>query len=147
MSLRRKIISAIMIVFGLVMVGGAIIQISEGTSKYPLGTDLVVMTLFGILPASVGVWFLVEGSKAVKRKASNETEISLLKQAQTQDGRITITEAAVAIQQSISEAKTVLDKMQSKGIFEIAITENGTLVYVICESLDYIKPKKGTDLV
>lgn len=147
MSLRRKIGSILMICWGILLTGGALISIDKGDYDNSLATELVLMSLFGVLPLVAGVWFFWDGQRKAKSAKINHTQVSLLRHAQTANGRITITEAALVLGQSVSSAKSILDEMQSKGIFEIAITDEGTLEYVICQTLDRIEPQEGSSYV
>ncbi len=147
MSLIRKIGAILLIGFGVVITGGVLIGLDKGDYENSLATELVLMCLFGVFPLAVGIWILWDGQRKAKTAQINQTQVSLLKRAQAANGRITITEAALVLGQSVSNAKTILDEMQSKGIFEIAITDEGTLEYVICQTLDRIKPEEGTSYV
>ncbi len=147
MSLRRKIGAILMVCWGALMTGGALINIDKGDYENSLVTELVLMSLFGVLPLIIGAWLLWDGVRKAKTTQINQIQVTLLKQAQASNGRITITEAALVLKKSIGEAKAVLDEMQSKSIFEIAITDDGTLEYVICQTLDHIKPQEGSSYV
>jgi putative Mn2+ efflux pump MntP len=143
----KKISSVILIIFGLLMIAGMILNRDNGTSKNSLAADLVMVVIVGLVPLLTGIFMIRSANQNKKRTTINQTEVAVLRQAQAQEGRITIAEAALSLQTSIAEAKEVLDKMQSNSIFEIALTEDGTLIYQINQSLNRIKPEKGTNLV
>ncbi len=143
----KKISSVILIIFGLLMIAGMILGRDHGTSKNSLAADLVMVVIVGLVPLLTGIFMIRSANQNKKRTTINQTEVAVLRQAQAQEGRITIAEAALSLQTSIAEAKEVLDKMQSNSIFEIALTEDGTLIYQINQSLNRIKPEKGTNLV
>ncbi len=147
MSLRRKIGAILMVCWGIVMTGGAVINIDKGEYDNSLAAELFMVSLIGVLPLVVGTWLLWDGARRAKTAQIDQTQVTLLKHAQASNGRITITEAALVLKQSVADAKAALDEMQSKGIFEIAITDEGTLEYVICQTLDRIKPEKGSSYV
>ncbi len=139
----KKIGYNLLICFGLVMIAGAIIQIDKGESKNSLLVDLILVSIFGILPIFFGFRMLGNIKTQAKRNQNNEVESILIREAQSNGGKITIAEAVIALKKSLTETKIILDKMQAQSIFEIALSDDGTLYYVICQILDSNESKSG----
>ena len=147
MEIIKKIGAVLLIGFGMMMIAGMIINQGNGKSENSLVADLALAGIFGAVPITLGIWIIRNDIHKKKQSLNNQTEVALLRKAQSQDGHITIAEAALTLAVSVTEAKTALDKMQSNGIFEIAITDDGTLIYQISQSIDHTKMKNGTNFV
>lgn len=147
MSITTKFFAVVLIVFGLLITGGVIIQIDEGTYENSLLSELMLMSLFGLLPLAIGAGMFWYDFSEARKKNITEKQVRLLQKAQSSGGKITISEAAVALQVSINEAKEQLDDLQAKGIFEIAISQEGTLEYIIAQELGHVKMRKGSRYV
>ncbi|GAB4398387.1 MAG: hypothetical protein OHK0053_16960 [Microscillaceae bacterium] len=78
---------------------------------------------------------LYQQQKSSKRKALGQAQATLLRYAQQQN-RITIAEATVALNAPLEIAKKTLDEMHARNIFELALSEEGTLVYIINPTYD-----------
>lgn len=132
MSFRRRIGAILMICWGVLMLGGSILVIDKDTRNGDFNADTIIIALvLGLLPLYVGMWLLWEGIRDAKVAKINKNQEKLIAHAQASNGKITITEAALAIQEPITSTKALLDKMHSMGVFKIDISEEGTLEYVL----------------
>ncbi|NJL14231.1 MAG: hypothetical protein HC913_15290 [Microscillaceae bacterium] len=136
MSLLKKIIASVLIGFGALLTIGAIVNLEEGKGDTGPFSTLAIWLLFGLAPLSVGILMLYQQQKSSKRKAMGQAQATLLRYAQKQQNRITIAEATVALNAPLELAKKTLDEMQARNIFELALSDEGTLVYIINPTYD-----------
>ncbi len=137
MSFRRKITATLMIIWGMLMVGGSILVIEDEVNNNIFNADIIIILLMlGVLPLFLGVWLLWEGNRNAKATKIAQNQENLLAHARASQGKITITEAALVLKKSIAEAKAALDELHAKEIFEIEISQEGALEYVLRQKLD-----------
>jgi hypothetical protein len=99
--------------------------------------------LVGIMVFSVGVlvacgsllWRMLRptpsgsgASRPARTDADREREV--LRLAEIEHGRLTVTETAARCDLTIAEAKEALDRLAAQQAAEIQVTQNGVLVYV-----------------
>ena len=135
MSTFKKVLAVLMIIFGMMIVGGVIISQDDPNRKSSLSSDIVVGIMFGVVPLVSGIYLFRKTSEKIEQRADNKNQVALLQYAKAHQNKITITEAALCLSCSVGEAKGFLDELQLKSVFEIELTEEGTLVYVLNPTL------------
>lgn len=135
MGVLKKMIAIVLIGFGALFTIGTVANLEEGTHDAGPFSTLAVWLLFGLAPLVIGILMLYQQQKSSKRKALGQAQATLLRYAQQQN-RITIAEATVALNAPLEIAKKTLDEMHARNIFELALSEEGTLVYIINPTYD-----------
>ncbi len=129
-DILAKILAVCICFFGAFVILGAIANI---TNPDPLKNDLVAYTfmglVLGIVPCVLSIWWFISVSKNVKKRQLNEYTGAILRYAQSQEGKITVQEIAVHLNIPFEKASNLLNEMQTKGIFELQLTEKGAYVY------------------
>ncbi len=128
----------LLILFGLFMFSGAIINISRGTSS--LAETIGLLLPFAVAPIAGG-GLLIRSHFTAKRKAlqdkqkvlQEQQEREIIRLAQKRSGRLTIPEIAADTSLSTSEAEDVMKEMTSKGYVDMQVTEAGVIVYEFYE--------------
>ncbi len=131
----KKVVVVLMIIFGMMIVGGVIVSQDDPNRKSSLSSDIVVGIMFGVVPLVSGIYLFRKTSKKLELSADNKNQVALLQYAKAHQNKITIAEAALCLSCSVAEAKKMLDELQLKSVFEIELTEEGTLVYVLNATL------------
>ncbi|MBI2759829.1 MAG: hypothetical protein HYX51_00175 [Chloroflexi bacterium] len=93
---------------------------------------LLGLLVFFLGTGAGGVFLAVKNYRARPAGAPEtdfEQEQRILALAQYRGGRLTIAEVAVSCQMSIAESKQRLDRMRGQGVAEIALMDDGVLVY------------------
>ncbi len=70
------------------------------------------------------------------KKRLNDSEV--IKLAAATGGKLTAAVLCMETDISIDQAKTMLDALQEKGVFEVQVTENGSIVYELID-MDLLK--------
>jgi len=135
MPILKKVFAVLMIIFGMMIVGGVIINQDDPHKKSSLASDIVLGVMFGVVPLVLGIYLFRKTSRKLEVSTDNKNQVALLQYAKAHQNKITIAEAALCLSSSVSEAKKLLDELQLKSIFEIELTEEGTLVYVLNATL------------
>lgn len=114
-------------VFGLIMILGGIMNLSDGTDQV---ADLWLVLGLGVLPlaASLGVALRVFKRAGHRRREAVERQI--LDLARQGDGRLTAPEIAHATDLTLEEAKAMLDHFHLAGHCQTDIDPHGNLRYV-----------------
>jgi hypothetical protein len=96
-------------------------------------TGVLLGLLVFFLGTGAGGVFLAVKSYRPRPQGAPETEFEreqrVLALAQYRGGRLTIADVAVSCQMSIAESKQRLDRMRQQGVAEIALMDDGVLVY------------------
>ncbi len=125
-----KILAVCICFFGAIIILGAIANI---TNPDPLKNDPVGYTFMGlalgVAPCVLGVWWFISVGKSAKKRKLAEYTNAILRYAQNQEGKITVQEIAVHLNIPFEKASNLLNEMQTKGIFELQLTEKGAYVY------------------
>lgn len=135
MSTFKKVLAVLMIIFGMMMIAGTILNREEAVQKNSLSSDIVVGIMFGVVPLVSGIYLFRKTNKKLELSADNKNQVALLQYAKAHQNKITIAEAALCLSCSVAEAKKLLDELQLKSVFEIELTDEGTLVYVLNATL------------
>ncbi|WP_289140611.1 hypothetical protein [uncultured Brevibacillus sp.] len=122
----QYIAGAIILLFGLIMIIGAIA--SEQT-KLTVTKDLVLFLLLGILPALLGGWLLFTARKNSKLRRLDALENLVLQIASRYGGNLTAAELAMNSKLSITQANEVLERFAKQNVAYLKISNNGTYVY------------------
>lgn len=131
MQLFSKFIAGFLVVFGVVMLAGAIININEGTSSTKLSTDLMLIPIFALLPMFGGAyWLYAINTKQRKEQIANEQRI-ILSLAAKLGGKISILDVAQHTPISQAQAQKHLNELQKIGVVDLRVTESGEILYEI----------------
>lgn len=105
---------------------------SDASLAAPATMAAVLITI--VLPAAGGVYLLGFGGR--RRSARMEAlrqrtiDAEILRLAAREGGRLTASEVAVALALSPEAAKGALDALMHREVADIAVSEDGVLVYV-----------------
>jgi hypothetical protein len=121
--------SIILILFGLTMILGAILKLAEGDPKYSYTSNLAMLIIVGILPASMGCILIYNTIKKNRNSEKDRLENTILKLAKENNGKLTASDVAMNTSLSVEESKNYLDSLCIKGIVELFISESGISVY------------------
>ena len=125
-----KILAVCVSAFGAFMMLGAIANITDPQPKQhdTLGYLFVGFAL-GLVPCALGVWWFISVGKSAQKRKLEERTGAILRYAQDQEGKITVQEIAVHLNIPFEQASNLLNEMQTKGIFELQLTDKGAYVY------------------
>jgi hypothetical protein len=123
------VLGALLIVFGVVIIAGALMEWFDHTSKNSLGTDITALVLFGIAPAAIGFVLCLHMILSTRRRRFVAYENVILAMAAQRNQRVTAAEVAVETQLLLAEAQRVLDHYCEKGTAQIEISKTGVKVY------------------
>ena len=123
------VVAVLLSAFGIVMLAGVCIGILEGTSNYSLVTDVLLTTLFGILPIVSSVRLYKRIRQAVARRMVEDSEKIVLQLAQQHHGTLTVVDVAANSALTVEQAKETLDQLNLKSFNEMDVSETGTIVY------------------
>ena len=132
MTVNEKLqvgVAVLLGVFGIVILAGVCIGVLEGTSKYSLGTDLLLTILFGILPIVYGIVLYKRVKQAVTRRTVEDSEKVVLQLAKKRRGLLTVAEVAANSALTLEQAKETLDQLNIKGFNEMDVSDAGIIVY------------------
>ena len=125
----QVVVAVLLGVFGIVILAGVCIGVLEGTSKYSLGTDLLLTILFGILPIVYGIVLYKRVKQAVTRRTVEDSEKVVLQLAKKRRGLLTVAEVAANSALTLEQAKETLDQLKIKGFNEMDVSDAGIIVY------------------
>jgi hypothetical protein len=119
----------LLLLFGLTMITGTLIEWFDHTSKHALATDLTIFILLGALPFVGGVIICRRVILAVRRRRFERYETEILTLAKKMDRRLTAAEVAAHTELPLAEAHRLLDHYCVKGIAKLEISDSGVKVY------------------
>ncbi|MCS6834200.1 MAG: hypothetical protein NZ521_11545, partial [Flammeovirgaceae bacterium] len=99
-------------------------KIQEDISGY-----LVILLFIGIIPMSIGVFFLKKASKKEKKIREEEIEVTLVQLAHSKKGEISAHDVVMHMKITTEKAKQMLEDLYLKGIFDIEVTDDGNVKY------------------
>ncbi len=86
---------------------------------------------FTLLPFLGGTLIYVRARIVRTKDKDKDLEINVMKLAMKRGGKITVTEASVALKQTVSRIDQVVRKLQSDGAFEVQVSKEGVLIYKV----------------
>ena len=131
MKILSKITAWFLIVFGVVMLAGAIININEGTSDNKTSTDLMLIPIFALLPMLGGAYWLYSINTKDRLEQSAVEQRMILSLAARLGGKISILDVAQHTPISQSQAQKHLSDLQKIGAVELRVTDSGEILYEI----------------
>jgi uncharacterized membrane protein len=131
MKTISRIIASFLIVFGLTMFAGAIININEGKSSRTISTDLMLLPILSFVPLFGGAYWLYSINRAQSQKQFNIDRKTILSLAANSGGKISLLEVAQKTSLSQDQAQKHLTEMQKAGLVELRVTEQGDILYEI----------------
>jgi hypothetical protein len=123
------LLAAFLILFGVVMITGTLVQWFDHTSKYSLGTDLTVFLLLGLLPAGGGALLFTRTIRRSRQRRYEAFESTIYKLAAGMQNRLTAGDIAAHTELPIAEARRLLDRFCVKGVARLEVSESGVKVY------------------
>jgi hypothetical protein len=132
-------LSAFLISIGAAVTAGTsslLLWDSGASARFGFTVSLV---LLGIAPLVTGIVMLAQARKEGRRVRDNKLQAQLMRLAAQKSGKLTLGEVAMYLQIPIEEAEKKLAFMQSKGIFDLQLTERGAMVYRL---IDYASPEE-----
>jgi hypothetical protein len=117
-------------------VAAAGVELATGKSDTTTGvlTGLLVFFLGTGVAGAYLAWAMLRrrqpGPTAAPRTTDADRERQVLLFAETEQGRVTITEVATHCEMSVAEAKHTLDRLVSQQVADIHVSDGGVLVYV-----------------
>lgn len=126
----RYVAAVGMIIFGAFLALGGLVSIFEkqGNTTVSPG-DIFLFTVFGILPAVLGVILFRRTLHRQTERAYEAHERSVLLLAQTSGTKLTSTEAGIALNITVEQADKILQNMTIKGLTRLEISDSGVPVY------------------
>ncbi len=119
----------LLIIFGLFLTFGGVVQLNEG--KESIGSFLALVFFIGVLPTATGAWMVYTAKKTGRIKQQQKQEKEVMEFAMKSGGNITIAQTAMLTSLSPSEAEKLLTNMQEQGVFVLKVSESGHIVYQI----------------
>lgn len=131
MQLATKIGAILLIFFGVIIVAGTLIKITDGSSKYPLVTDLLMMSLLGVGPLVLGIWMLNRQNKQQKLQQTSQQQRLVLSLAARLGGKISALDISQHTTIPLQKANSILEELHHLGQAEILISQKGEVLYEI----------------
>jgi len=140
-----KIIFAIAsIALGALMMVGGIVNYSEG--KETLGSLIALELILGVFPTVLGTYLLVSAQQKTKKEKAIEIQKTVLALAAQQNGFVSPAEVAMKASISLEKAQEFLENLQTKGFFELRITQKGDVLYRLSGFSDQEEKNNSLDV-
>jgi DNA-binding transcriptional ArsR family regulator len=131
MQLFSKFVAGFLIVFGVIMLAGAIININEGRSSTKLSTDLMLIPIFALLPMFGGAYWLYSIHTKNRKEQIAVEQRMILSLAARLGGKISILDIAQHTPIPQAQAQKHLSELQKIGAVDLRVTESGEILYEI----------------
>lgn len=111
------------------LVGGGMVM--GGLIDFAQDLEVASLVVAGIGSGlGVGGMRLMQHTRKVhKRRIDSKQERRIMQLAAVTNGQVTLTEVTIKLDMDVEEAKRHLDNLQTQGVFEYEVTENGALLY------------------
>lgn len=140
-----KIIFAIASIgLGALMMVGGIVNYSEG--KETLGSLIALELILGVFPTVLGTYLLVSAQQKTKKEKAIEIQKTVLALAAQQNGFVLPAEVAMKASISLEKAQEFLENLQTKGFFELRITQKGDVLYRLSGFSDQEEKNNSLDV-
>lgn len=128
----RKTGIALLILAGVMLYGSL-----RSSASFAAPATIAAVLITVVLPAAGGAMLLWGGGRRRSERMielrQRTIDAEILRLAQREGGRLTASEVAVALALSPEAAKTALDALMSRDVADIAVSDDGVLVYVFHE--------------
>ncbi len=132
MKSNEKIIfgtGIVLVVIGLFLTLGFVINVTDGTSEDSLTGDLAALLILGICPVAFGLFLCLRMKRNAFRRKAEALENRILKLAKDNKGVLTVQRLALKTELSLPQSKKVLEDYFTKGYCQIAMSDEGVVVY------------------
>lgn len=119
--------------FGLVMMLGFLVSEKRESAG---GNDIVLLTLFSLLPIAAGCWLCYLSWKRKRKRKLAELENTALSLAARKGGRLTAAELAMDARIDVQKARALLEHFVKEKAAILKIADNGAYVYEFDGLLD-----------
>jgi len=132
------------IALGALMMVGGIVNYSEG--KETLGSLIALELILGVFPTVLGTYLLVSAQQKTKKEKAIEIQKTVLALAAQQNGFVSPAEVAMKASISLEKAQEFLENLQTKGFFELRITQKGDVLYRLSGFSDQEEKNNSLDV-
>ena len=123
------VLGVLVILFGLVMIAGGLINFFDSARERPASESLILMTLLGLGPVVCGFLMCRNMKRKAQHRKAEHIERQILQLAKENQGQLTISEVSMRLTLSSTEAKAVLDQCHLNHLAELSISDSGVVVY------------------
>lgn len=111
-------------VFGLFALAGVLIE----HNKDDLQTTIILFILTSLM-ATGGFWLVYSARQSSNKRKYSALENKVLQLASLNGGKLSVAQLALQAQITTQEAEMWLNNMQERGHAQIAVTEEGVILY------------------
>jgi hypothetical protein len=122
------IIGIVMIVLGLFMTLGGVINIIE-PDNMSVGGAVALTVIMGILPTVAGYLICRRMKSNARHRQNEDDEHAIMMLATQHNGKLTPAELAMHTKMSVAQAQKLLEQYTIQGITSIGISESGARVF------------------
>lgn len=89
----------------------------------------VLFAVFCLSPFCLGIFIFMKARQHRQMDKRYELEVAAMKYAAKGEGKVTVPEIAMKFSKPVLMVDEVMRDLQSRGIFEVMVSEDGVLVY------------------
>lgn len=106
-----------------------LIALTDKKIQEDVGSYILALFLLGLLPLAIGIFFLHRANKKEKKHKEDELEVILVRLAHQKKGELSVHDVVVQLHVPTEKARNMLDSLHIKGVFDMDITEEGSIKY------------------
>lgn len=123
------LIGLVLCLFGALFIVGGIANLISPKDGQSAVVFLIFTLFFGFAPVGAGVFLCIYAWKRGKRRSKQVLERTILRLAQSRNGRLTVADVAKDTALSSDQAKRFLDKFNLDGLAGMHVSDSGSVVY------------------
>lgn len=124
----KFILSGMMVVFGLLITLGGIINMGEDSTT--LVADIFLTLGFGMLPLAGGIYLFFRTQKKIRLRRLEAMENRILAIARKHDCRLTVQRLALETELSLDDARRILEQFYNNGYCQIEMNTDNEVIYI-----------------